>query len=40
MKASVLTEWETECADESFIADDNGNWRCNGERERPDHAEL
>jgi len=21
----VLTEWKTKCADESFVADDNGN---------------
>jgi hypothetical protein len=24
-KYVVLTEWKTKCADESFVADDNGN---------------
>lgn len=36
----VLTEWKTKCAHESFVADDNGNWRCNRECKWPNHTEL
>ena len=39
-KYVVLTELKTKCADESFVADDNGNWRCNRECKWPDHTEL
>jgi hypothetical protein len=39
-RAELHTEWEAKGADEGFVADDNGDRRCHGERERADHAKL